>query len=93
MGVFDRAGNLLKGFLRKPLEALEKSPAERQLDRELEEKAALERARANIDELDREAGPVAAKKPAAKPEAKPAGAKPDPSGDDGTRKKRRMGPE
>lgn len=78
MGVFGRAGNLLRGFLRKPLEALEKSPAERQLERELEDKAALERARANIEEADREAGPVA---------------KPGAPDDDGGPKKRRMGPE
>lgn len=90
MGVLDRAGNLLKGFLRKPLEALEKSPAERQLDRELDEKAALERARANIDAMEREAGPVASSKPVTKPEAKPS-APADPK-DDG-RSKRRMGPE
>jgi hypothetical protein len=87
MGVLDRAGNLLKGFLRKPLEALEKSPEERQLDRELEDKAALERARANIDELDRTAGPVPESK------TKTPAAKPEPSDDDGTRKKRRMGPD
>ena len=91
MGVLDRAGNLLKGFLRKPLEALEKSPEERQLDRELAEKSALERARENIDAMEREAGPIAAKKPAAaaKPEAKPA----EPAAEPGGRTKRRMGPE
>lgn len=90
MGVLDRAGNLLKGFLRKPLEALEKSPAERQLDRELEEKAALERARANIDEMDRDAGPVVPKKPAG---ANPAAPAPDAAKGDPGPKKRRMGPD
>jgi len=90
MGVLDRAGNLLKGFLRKPLEALEKSPEERQLDRELAEKSALERARENIDAMEREAGPVSVRKPAAaKPEAKPAEPAPEPGG----RTKRRMGPD
>ena len=91
MGVLDRAGNLLKGFLRKPLESLEKSPAERQLDRELAEKAALERARVNIDEMDRDAGPVvAAKKPVA---AKPAEPTPATATTDDGRTKRRMGPD
>lgn len=91
MGVLDRASNLLKGFLRKPLEALEKSPAERQLERELEEKAALERARANIDAMEREAGPV--KRPAPKPDAKPEPKQPEPANKDDGRTKRRMGPD
>ena len=88
MSVLDRAGNLLKGFLRKPLEALEKSPAERQLERELEEKAALERARANIDAIEREAGPV--KNPAVATKPEPAS---DPAAKDDGRSKRRMGPD
>lgn len=95
MGFLDRAGNLVKGLLKKPLEALERSPEEKLLDRELEEKAALERARRNIEDLDRQAGPAAGTKPAAKPVEPPASPQPsgsDPSKDDG-RKKRRMGPD
>lgn len=87
MSVFDRAGNLLKGLLRKPLRALERTPEERLLERELEDKAALERARANIDAMDRRAeasGSAPAKKDAPAPETVKT--------DDG-RKKRRMGPD
>jgi hypothetical protein len=92
MGFLDRAGNLVKGFLKKPLEALEKSPEEKLLERELEDKAAVERARKNIEDLDRQAGPVPAEKPKPAAAGKPAEPAKDDSKDDG-RKKRRMGPD
>ena len=90
MGFLDRAGNLVKGFLKKPLEALEKSPEEKMLERELADKAALERARTNIEEMDRQAGPAGekAKPKPAEPKAEPAAPK-----DGESRPKRRMGPD
>ena len=82
MGLFDRAGNLVKGLLRKPLRALERTPEERLLERELEEKAALERARANITDLESRGAPKPASPP---PEPPPA--------DEGGKVKRRLGPD
>lgn len=89
MGFLDRAGNLVKGFLKKPLEALERSPEEKMLERELEEKAALERARRNIEDLDRQAGPAGGTSRPTEKKPEPAPAEPK---DDG-KKKRRMGPD
>ena len=93
MGFLDRVGNIAKGLLRKPLEALEKSPGERQLERELEEKAALERARANILDMERNAGGAAAKPSTARPATPPKPAEPAPKDDGNGKSKRRMGPD
>lgn len=86
MSVFDRAGNLLKGLLKKPLRALERTPEERLLERELADRAALDRARANIEEMESRAGAGSPPRTAGPEPAEPA--KPD----DGP-KKRRMGPD
>ncbi len=95
MSLFDRAGNLLKGFLRKPVQALEEKleSAQKGTPRDLSdaEAGALERARESIRDAEIEASGKAnpAPKPAPKPQA-PAPAKP---AEPGKKTPRSMGPD